>query len=154
MNAGVSTDREASGKEMIAVPVLRSILLVDLSVGLYARVTFAPRAGTPPRSYESLVVNRSNVMRESINRILFPPFSSLSSLFLPLSRFLSLLRQSASANVFLLFLASYTCQRSSHGAMRRCVPRNRALPLESGSHPSWTFDCRGTCQILAPAKGD
>jgi len=84
MNARVSADREASGKEMIAVAMLHSAF-VDLSACKLA-FTFAPRAGPQPRSYESLVVNRSNVMRESINR---NPFSSF--LEASLSSFLSLL---------------------------------------------------------------
>lgn len=85
-NARVSADREASGIEPIAVAIPR---FRRRSVGLR---TLALRSyhvpGRHRGSYESLVVNRSDVMRESINRILFPPFSSLSSLFLSL--FLSL----------------------------------------------------------------
>lgn len=123
MNARVSADREAFGKEMIAVPVL----LVDLSVGLHGRVTFAPRAGTP-RSYESLVVNRSDVMRESINRILFPPFSSLFSLFLPLSlsRFLSLsLGSQPPRTPFFFYFSLHTPAREA--ATERCAVACRGI---------------------------
>lgn len=128
MNARVSADREAFGKEMIAVPVLRSILLVDLSVGLHARVTFAPRAGTPPRSYESLVFNRSDVMRESINRILFssflePLFSLPSSLSLASSR-LSLGSQPPRTPFFFYF-SLHTPAREA--ATERCAVACRGI---------------------------
>lgn len=81
-NARVSADREASGIEPIAVAIPPSIRRPT-----YARVALRSYhvPGRHRGSYESLVVNRSDVMRESINRILFPPFSGLSSLFLSLS---------------------------------------------------------------------
>lgn len=67
---------------------------------------------------KSLVVNRSDVMQESINRIFFLSLPRVC--FLSPSPSPSSSQQSASASaVFLLFLASYTCQRSSHGA--RCA---------------------------------
>lgn len=128
MNARVSADREAFGKERIAVPVLRSILLVDLSVGLHARVTFAPRAGTPPRSYESLVVNRSDVMRESINRILFSLLSRASFLssFLSLSRFLSLsLGSQPPRTPFFFYFSLHTPAREA--ATERCAVACRGI---------------------------
>lgn len=94
--------------------------------------SLVPRVRTSTRAYESLAVNRSDVMQESINRNPFFFSLSLSSsrarfLPSPLPPSLALsaisLRAERICRFFLLFLASYTCQRSSHGAMRRCVPR-------------------------------
>lgn len=111
----------------------------------YAYSTFHPRAVTSSRPYESLVVNRSDVMQESINRIPFTPFSE-SVLFLSLclspdalSRPSQPPRDDVAFFYFSASLIHLPEKQPRNDAPLRAVESCVTSSLERGSHPPWIF---------------